>query len=512
MSLVNENLGIVASELPWTYLAGGAAAATALVLLSKKLVWSPTHKDGVPLPPGPPAMWFWENPMPKQHIAHGLTALVEQYGPVVALRHGGNVTIVIGRMDAAAEIMEKEGGALVDRPHMIAAADILSRGMRLLLAPAGERFRRLRRAAHSHLQPKAAETYEEIQAETAKDVILDILNDPKRYVQHAQRYAASVILRVTYGKTSPTSNDDPEMMRIRQALTNFQIALRPGAYLVDRIPWLKYVPGYGRQLKAFHRYELALFRDQLNRVRDDMATNTAGPSFGKTLLEHVDDHRLSDDEMAYLAGSFLGAGLDSTTSGITLMIMAAACHPDAQARVQEELDEVVGRDRVPTFGDRDMLPQLHAFILEALRWRPLAPIGIAHRAMKDIIWGGQCIPAGATVIGCHWAIARDPEVFPDPEMFNPGRWLTEDGRIRTNMHFYTYGFGRRICPGQHVADRSIYMNLALLLWSFRILQRPEAPIDLGPDGFRDTIAFHPKPFEVEFVPRVEERRVREFMA
>jgi hypothetical protein len=83
-------------------------------------------------------------------------------------------------------------------------------------------------------------------------------------------YAAAVILRVTYGKASPTSNDDPEVVRIRQVVLNFETALRPGAYLVDRIPWLKYVPGYGRQLKEFHRYELALFRDQLNRVRDDM--------------------------------------------------------------------------------------------------------------------------------------------------------------------------------------------------------------------------------------------------
>lgn len=68
----------------------------------------------------------------------------------------------------------------------------------------------------------------------------------------------------------------------------------------------------------------------------------------------------------------------------------------------------------------------------------------------------------------------------------------------------------RVCPGQHVADRSIYMNLALLLWSFRILQRPEAPIHLGLTA-KDVLVFHPKPFEVEFVPRVEEQRARELM-
>lgn len=66
MSLIHETLETAVSALPWTYLAGGAAAATVFVLLSKKFLGSPTHKDGVPLPPGPPALWFWENPLPKQ--------------------------------------------------------------------------------------------------------------------------------------------------------------------------------------------------------------------------------------------------------------------------------------------------------------------------------------------------------------------------------------------------------------------------------------------------------------
>ena len=84
------------------------------------------------------------------------------------------------------------------------------------------------------------------------------------------RYASSVILRVTYGKSSPTFNDDPEVVRIHKVLDNLQSALTPGTYLVDRIPWLKYVPGYARKLKQFRGYERELFRDQLNCVRNDM--------------------------------------------------------------------------------------------------------------------------------------------------------------------------------------------------------------------------------------------------
>lgn len=83
--------------------------------------------------------------------------------------------------------MEKEGAALVDRPRSIAAGEIISRDMRLILTGSGERFRRLRKTAHTHLQPKAAEAYQDMQTEGAKNFILDILNDPKHHIQHVQR-------------------------------------------------------------------------------------------------------------------------------------------------------------------------------------------------------------------------------------------------------------------------------------------------------------------------------------
>jgi hypothetical protein len=84
------------------------------------------------------------------------------------------------------------------------------------------------------------------------------------------RYAASVILRVTYGKSTPTSNDDPEVVRLQEEFKHIQAVVVPGTFLVDRIPFLRYVPGYGRVLREYHEFELSLFRDQLARVTDDM--------------------------------------------------------------------------------------------------------------------------------------------------------------------------------------------------------------------------------------------------
>ncbi|KAG2121273.1 cytochrome P450 [Suillus clintonianus] len=484
------------------YAAGVVAIVAVFAMLYKKS--SLVGGNNIPLPPGPPACWFWNNALPAANIAYTLTDLVRKYGPVVSFRQGSQVIIVIGSMEAATDIMEKEGGSLVDRPRTIAAGEMLSNGMRITLSRSGDLFRRLRKAVHTHLQPKVTEAYQDMQREEAMGFILDILDDPKNHQKHAQRYAASVILRVTYGKSALTANADPEVTRIHKVVEHFQDTIRPGAYLVDRVPLLRYLPGYGKQLYKWHHEELDLYRHQLQRDQ-----NKASPSFTKTLLENAQGHQLSPDEMSYLAGSLFGAGSDTTAVGITAIVMAAACHPLAQAKVHEELDMVIGSARAPTFEDSDSLPQLRAFLLEALRWRPIVRIGFPHRATKDIFWQGYCIPEGATVYGCHWTLSRDPIAFPDPEVFNPQRWLDSEGRLKDNLKFILYGFGRRVCPGLHLANQSLYITLALLLWSFRIDQRPDTPINTH--AFSDTVIAYSAPFEIDVVPRIEVAKLKEMM-
>ncbi|KAG1733673.1 cytochrome P450 [Suillus paluster] len=221
--------------------------------------------------------------------------------------------------------------------------------------------------------------------------------------------------------------------------------------------------------------------------------------------------------MAYLAGSLFGVGSDTTAVAIMVVVMASACYPKAQEKVQEELDVVISRDRgksniVIHLSEISTLLQLphsttttppadEAFMLECLRWRPMTTLGFTHRALTDIPYirfSNTCIPEGAIVFGNHWAISRDPSVYPNPDQFDPQRWLNTDGKIRDDLKFPSFGFGRRICPGQHIANRSIFINAALLLWSFKITQDPENPIDES--GFVDGVV-HPKPFAACFEPR-----------
>ncbi|PAV20692.1 cytochrome P450 [Pyrrhoderma noxium] len=479
------------------------AKLASVAILASLLLYIKDHKDKeseLPLPPGPPGHWLYGNDLPKAYAARAFAEMSKEYGPVFSLRRGSSIIVVICGQQAAIDIMEKENAYLVDRPRNIAAGEILSGDKRILLIRHGERFRKLRKALQSQLHSKIVEVYEPIQAHNAKNLILDVLDNPDAHLDHAKRYAASVIMTITYGKRTPTSYYDPEVQEVNKCLGRLGKAVQPGYYMVDYYPWLRFLPGYTTTLKQYHKEELALFRSQLDGVRAQMQRNEAQPCFAKYLIERQTELGLDDNELAYLAGSMFGAGSDTTAAAISTVLMAAALFPDAQRQVQDQLDSVVGYERMPSFGDMDLLTLVTAFYLETFRWRPVSVGGFAHRATKDIIYGSFRIPEGATVIPNHWALGRDANYYPEPDKFLPARWLTETGEINEKIKFFNFGFGRRVCPGQHVANRSVFINTAYLLWAFNISEDPSSPIDSL--AFTDTGNAHPLPFRVRFEPRI----------
>ncbi|KAG1735462.1 cytochrome P450 [Suillus occidentalis] len=450
------------------------------------------------LPPSPPTRRLRGHFLPLQNASLTVARWIDEYGPLITIRSGLRTTVIIGRYKAAVDIMEKQGKLVADRPHL-AAGDILTRGLSIVLAHAGDRFRQSRRALQSHLQPKSAEEYQPLQMSQARNMILNLLDDPDNFQNHAITYAASTILKVAYGKTTPTSATDPEIREARELTRRLRTILRHGHYLVDSIPWLKYLPGYAPELQDEFERTGRLYTGQLNRVKLQMQNNEdIGPSFAKYILENERLYGFTEIEMAYLAGAFFGAGTETTAMAICTVLMAAAHFPDEQARVQDELDEVIGRKRAPTFTDRSSLPRLEAFFTP----------GVPHRTTQDVIWENYCIPAGTTIVGNHWAISRDPEVYPEPDAFKPQRWIDDEGRLRNDLAFFVYGFGRRVCPGQHVANRSVFINSALILWAFQLSLDHTKPQD--DMGFTN-VAMPDVPCAIKFKTRVPEVELRRMM-
>ncbi|KAF9221266.1 cytochrome P450 [Gyrodon lividus] len=456
------------------------------------------------LPPGPPG-----SPHAK-YQPRQIQRWIEEYGPIVSLKQGRDVLVIIGRHHEATQLLEKQGACFADRPHSIAGSDILGRGMRFMLLSTCDRLRRFRKAAHLHFQPKATVTYDADQTSYARNIVLDLLDDPESHQLHIKRFSGSVTLRVIYGKTTPTYlTSDPYLLHLKRMVPVVQGALLPGAYKVDQFPFLRYVPGYGRQLKKWGKEEDEMLMGYMNRYKSQMTAESGAHSVAKDIvLRTVDEGNFTEPETAYFLGSLVGAAFDTTQVAISTIMMAAARFPENQVIVQAQLDVIVGQDAAPTFAEWASLTEVQAFILEALRWRPVNPFGAPRRASKDVIWNGYCIPAGATVFGNHWSIARDPEVFPEPEKFNPGRWLAPDGTIN-DLKAYSFGFGRRTCVGSNLALRSLYIAAATILWSFKISEDPKSPID--DTAFVPGIVSHQKPFNLVFTPRMDVELLREVL-
>ena len=149
----------------------------------------------------------------------------------------------------------------------------------------------------------------------------------------------------------------------------------------------RYIPGYLKELQDGYAEESELFRSQLAEVRRKIASGeVVSHSFAQYVIERQQELNLSDLEAAYLVGGMFGAGSDTSASAVSISVLAAARYPEAQERVWEELDRVIGNERLPTLMDQDRLPQTMAWVLETFRWRPVTAGGLAHKSTKDIIW------------------------------------------------------------------------------------------------------------------------------
>jgi cytochrome P450 len=277
--------------------------------------------------------------------------------------------------------------------------------------------------------------------------------------------------------------------------------------LANRIPLLRYVPGYLRTVNVWADDELRLFRGALAEFKQRQRSDPNVPAcFAGFLLENQASLELDNDDIAYLLGSVFGAGSDTSSSAIAITIMAAATHRAEADAVRTELDAL---PEPPTFADLDdatALPRLRAFVAETFRWRPVSSGGFAH-ATAELTYASKAgneyvIPEGTTIIGNHWGLARDTAYYgEDVEAFRPSRWIREDGSFNDKMKTHQFGFGRRICPGQHVALNSVLINAALLLWAFEIGEVKGKAIDTL--AFTNTANSHPLPFAVQWKARKE---------
>jgi len=322
-----------------------------------------------------------------------------------------------------------------------------------------------------------------------------------------------------YLRSKVLSLDDRFVVLASNSIEQLALATRPGAYLVDIIPWLKYLPKWfpGAGFQAAAEKGAKLSRDMqyvpYMDARDKMLSGTGIRSFTSQRIEECMgvDGKLSESDEENISGSggiCYIAGVDTSISSLECFVLAMTLFPDAQRRAQEEIDRIVGGDRLPDLSDRSQLPYCVALCKELLRWEPVAPIGFPHALRENDTFEGYFIPAKTIVIPNQWAMLRDPLEYPDPSAFKPERFLPASGeRMPRDPSKVAFGFGRRACPGKHFAENTIFLVASQILAVFHISKA------VGDDGnviepivkfAMDGVTHHPGPFECDIKPRSKE--------
>lgn len=260
-------------------------------------------------------------------------------------------------------------------------------------------------------------------------------------------------------------------------------------------PWMRGVKGRKKSTEFF--YQLAR----------EAAEENPNESYSRELFtDFVDQYKLTKEEIAGLSGNLFGAGSDTSSSTLVSFILAAVAFPEIQKKAWEELDRVVGHDRSPTFDDQENLPYINAIAAEVLRWRSVAVIGgQPHANIQEDEYNGWKIPAKTWVQANLWAIHRHPRDFPEPDRFNPDRFLKENRLPYPDRKGYsTFGYGRRVCAGQAFAEQGTFISIARLLWSFHIQKGLDAngrEVDVDIFAYTNGLNMRPQPFPARFTPR-----------
>ncbi|KAK6977688.1 cytochrome P450 [Favolaschia claudopus] len=478
-------------------------------------MWKRRDRSTLPLlPPGPKKFPLVGHlfVMPSGRQWETYTVWSKELGSdVIHLDLPGTSIVVLSSMEAAKELFEKRSSLYSDRPNLPMLVDLMGWGFSVAFMKYGERWRAHRKLLHDGFNTSAAKQFHTQERAAAHAVLRRILRDPHSscgdVVEHFRHMAGALVMDITYG-IDVREDEDPYIRVAEEAMYGMSVASIPGAFLVDSVPILRYVPdwvpgaGFKRKAKEWKKFASDLVEVPFKETQRNMNLGKARPSFTFTNLRRLEledntetDKTKREAAIRAAGANMYAAGSDTTVASLGTFVLGMLLNPEVQQKAQAELDAVLGPGQLPDFVDEDSLPYVSAIVKETLRWRPAVPIGVPHYII---------VPANSVIIGNTWAILHDETMYPDPDMFDPERFLL-DGKLNEEIRHpgAAFGFGRRICPGRHVASSALWITIASVLSTYNIGKATNEDgevIEPTYEYFLGLIS-SPLPFKCSFTPR-----------
>ncbi|EGO24642.1 hypothetical protein SERLADRAFT_408541 [Serpula lacrymans var. lacrymans S7.9] len=452
-------------------------------------------------PPGPKPLPFIGNIFDVPTDKPWLTFVnwKAKYGDLMSFTIFRRRMVIINSAELAADILDKKSAIYSDRPRLVMASDLVGFSDSTPLLQYGETLREHRSLIGSRT---LMHEFHPVQENIIHNFLQDVLNNPDCGDLNTHIRKGLIL-----SPEECQDGNDPLITLANHALVQFSELVGFGAFLVDMLPFLRYVPewfpgaGFQKTAKAYRETLNEATERPFKYVKDQMASKLPGILINAAGIAPV---------------SFISSCLDRadlTAEDESIIKWTGFSLYVVQKKAQAEIDAVVGNNRLPTLADRVSLPYVEALSQEVVRWHAVVTSTI-HVAMEDDTHNGCFIPKGSYVSPNIWAILHDERTYSEPELFKPERFLGD--RPEHDPRTVSFGFGRRICPDMslqqlplvrlvlsiHLADASIFISSAMTLAVFSIEKYIENGVEITPKVEPPTcIMAHLTPFKCSIKPR-----------
>ncbi|XP_039384537.1 cytochrome P450 1B1 isoform X1 [Mauremys reevesii] len=438
--------------------------------------------------------------------------LARTYGDVFQLRLGSRPVVVLNGERAIRGALIRQGAAFAGRPRF-PSFQLVSGGRSLAFGGYSELWKLQRRLAHSTVRafstgsPAPRRLLEQHLLGEARALVALLVRgsaggafpDPSRSLVVA---VANVMSALCFGRRY--SHGDAEFLRLVGRNEQFGRTVGAGS-LVDALPWLQRFPN---PVRAAYRAFRQLNRDFYGFVRGKFLQHRGSLRPGAAPRDMLDafirlqqeQPRLPLEHVPATVTDIFGASQDTLSTALQWLVIFLIRYPKVQVKLQEEVDRIVGRDRLPCAEDQPHLPYVMAFLYESMRFSSFVPVTIPHATTVDTSIMGYFIPKDTVIFINQWSVNHDPEKWSNPEDFDPTRFLDENGFINKDLtsNVMIFSLGKRRCIGEELSKMQLFLFTSILVHQCNFIANPNEDSKMD---FTYGLTIKPKPFTVNVTLR-----------
>ncbi|XP_039727623.1 cytochrome P450 2C18 isoform X2 [Pteropus medius] len=433
--------------------------------------------------------------------------LSKVYGPVFTVYFGMKPTVVLHGYEVVKEALIDRGEEFSGRGS--APASEKPRKGHGILFSNGNRWKEIRRfslvtlrsfgvgkrSIEDRLQEEALCLVEELRKTNASPC------DPAFILSCAP---CNVICSIIFQKRFDYK--DQTFLNLMERLDEIvKIISSPWVQLCNAFPvLLHYFPGRHGKILENHLYLKTYIIEQAREHQASLDINNPRDFLDCFLIQMEQEKdnphlEFTFENLAVTVYDIFIAGSETTSSTLRHAVLLLLKHPEVTAKVQEEIDRVIGRHRSPCMQDRSHMPYTDAVVHEIQRYIDLLPINLPHAVTCDVNFRNYLIPKGTTILTSLTSVLHDDKEFPNPEVFDPGHFLDECGNFKKSDYFMAFSAGKRMCVGEALARMELFLFLTAILQKFT-LKSVVDPKDIDTTAIVNGLISVPPPYQLCFIP------------